>query len=90
MTRKPSIIMTQAGIGVFASLVPHWHACIKGPVPFGQLDPFMMEVDGLIRETREEAEEAIWDHIKGACAAYSTIFDEDDWEILHLLPVNTS
>jgi len=65
-----------------------FHACILGPVPFGQQERIQLQINAIIVESRDAAELACWAHVRNACAMYGYPYDEDEWEIVHLTAVN--
>lgn len=67
---------------------PHYHACILGPVPFGQENRILLSINAMVVPSLEDAEMMCWEHIRRACEEYKYEFDSDEWEIVHLKGVN--
>lgn len=70
--------------------VPSWHACALGPVPFGNTERARITVNYIICPDRESAEDALNEHIHDACEHWDHPYDEDEWDVLHVVPVNCS
>lgn len=91
MDGKARVLIPQTVFEELLSFVPSWHACVVGPVPFGQIERFRYSITGILRPNREEAAEACANHAKALCAQFSHVYDEDEWEIVHLvLSTNSS
>ena len=65
--------------------VPRWHACVLGPVPFGQTDRVHLALDDVVVETRDEAEARLWSFVEDACETWRVPFVLDEWELLHVV-----
>ena len=89
---RPLITYDVEALTECLSFAPGYHACILGPVPFGQPPEarVRLTIGAIIVPTREEAESACWAHVHDLCDTYGHKFDEDEWEIEHILAVNCS
>lgn len=63
----------------------HWHACILGPPAYGSFEPMRFTVDCILTETLEEATQVIWTRVYEMCQIWRIEYEEDDWEILHIV-----
>jgi len=80
----PRVALTHAQMLQLFSFVPQWQGVAVGPpVPFVG-HRARVEVAAIFRETREEAEEAVWFQVRNACAEQRMEFDQDEWKITHL------
>jgi hypothetical protein len=66
---------------------PYWHACVKGPPPYGTMEPVAFCVDYIVQPSTDEAEEAVHQHLVDLCEMWGREFDADAWDI-SLRPVN--
>ena len=69
-------------------LVPHWHICVRGPVPFGQLQPVLLKLDHILAGSREEAEQEAWYRVYEMCQLWKRELDEEEWALLHCIPIH--
>lgn len=65
--------------------VPHYHACAFGPIPFGSTEPIHLIVDNILCEDAEEARERLVSFIEHMCRVWRVEYDEDDWDIHHVV-----
>lgn len=82
--------MTEEQADDLLRLLPHYHACVLGPVPFGG-DPnsrVRISIDHILAESVEKASEMIWLRVAQACDAYNYPLIPDEWDVLHLIAVN--
>lgn len=85
MAAKARIILSGVAAAELYTHVPSWHACILGPIPFGQSTRYRGAVNQIIKEDRAGAEEACEFHIREVCEQYGYEYDPDEWSILHLV-----
>lgn len=72
------------------NFVPSWHVCVLGPVPLGEAERVRVSISNIICETEEEALAKTWGHIAAVCERSGHEVDVEEWDLLHVQPVNQS
>lgn len=86
---KPKVVLSWDHMAELYALVPQWHGVAVGPViPFSEGKVARVEVNCIFRTTREEALEAMEYNIRHSCATESMSYDEEQWEVTHLVLLN--
>ena len=69
---------------------PGFHACVLGPVPFGQPpdERVKLIINAIIMPSMEDALDAVWAHVHNVCQMYDHPFLEEEWDLVHLQPRN--
>lgn len=88
---EPRCIMDEPSYLYLMNFLPHYTGLIAGPHPFGAPEHTRaaMLCHIILTPTREEAEQVLWAQARRMCAEANYTYDEDDWEIQYLNPVNT-
>jgi hypothetical protein len=81
-------LLTQNQLCELLEYVPSWHACALGPVPFGEEERVRISVSYIICDDWADALHALEYRIHEACERWNHPFDEDEWEVMHIEPMN--
>lgn len=84
----PKLFLPDTAVAELVRVVPSWHVCADGPVPFGQTSRIRLRINMLLRKSREEAEEALWEYVREMCELWRHEFDEEEWDVNHVLIMN--
>jgi hypothetical protein len=83
---QPLQAFTTPELHYLYTFAPQWHAVAEGPViPFLDGARAKVAVDSIFTLTREDAIEALWYHVRQACARENLAFEQDDWRVLHVV-----
>jgi hypothetical protein len=87
---KPRIIMDEESYIFLASFAPHFTGLIAGPHPFGAPEGTRAAVACrvILTPDRARAEMVLWEQARKLCVESNHPWDEDDWEVAFLNPIN--
>lgn len=78
----PKVVVTGPELMSLYDFLPQWVGIADGPrIPFGDGERIRIQVHGIFTETREEAAEAMDQHLTGSCAEEGMAYDPDAWTI---------
>jgi hypothetical protein len=88
---EPRSIMDEPSYLYLMGYLPHYTGLIAGPHPFGAPEGVRtsMLCHIILTPTFEEAEGVLWNQARKLCDDANHPWDEDEWEIMWLHPVNT-
>jgi hypothetical protein len=86
----PRVLMDEESYIYLASFVPHFTGLIAGPHTFGSPPEARAAVACrvILTPDRRMAEMVLWKQARRLCDEAKYPWDEDDWEIAYLQPVN--
>lgn len=68
--------------------VPHWHACVLGPIPLGEPGRLRLSIGQAVCPTRGEMEAVCMEHAFRICEGSGYPFDSSEWDIQHIFLLN--
>lgn len=79
---RPMYALTTPQLLSLYATVAQWHGHATGPpIPFGGGQRAAVDVTAIFCKTREDAERAMWVHVRDSCQSQGMVFIEEDWTI---------